>query len=37
MKDDGADVLDAQGLIVLSIKTLQKKFCGSTNFGLYNE
>ena len=29
-KYQGAEVLDEPGLIV------QKKFCGSTNFGLYN-
>ena len=32
----GDDVLDVLGLVVLSLKTLQKKFCDSTNFGLYN-
>ena len=34
-KYQGDNVLDELGLIVLSLKTLQKKFYGSTNFGLY--
>ena len=42
MKDSGLQkdqedyVLDALVLIVLTLTTQHKKFCASTNFGLYN-